>query len=121
MRYILIVLTSLTLLSFGKKKKEMKSYVIEITTFKIKSTVDIEDFWNEDAKVDDNYTRKQPGYISRESAFNDETNEVLIVAKWTTMNDADNSMQKFMKDSSVADYADMIDGNTMKMTRYTVN
>lgn len=99
----------------------IKSYVIEITTFKIKTTVTTENFWKEDAKIDTNYTSKQPGYISRESAFNDETDEVLVVAKWKKMEDADASMQKFMKDTSVANYANMIEGNTMRMKRYLAN
>lgn len=120
MRYIIIILLSLTTLSFSKKEEKVDSYVIEITTFKIKSTVNADEFWVEDAKVDANYTSKQPGYISRESAFDADTNEVLVVAKWTTMEHADKSMQKFMKDASVANYANMIDGSTMKMKRYIV-
>lgn len=121
MKYILIILTSLTMLSFGKKEKENNSYIIEITTFKIKSTVKTKDFWKEDAKIDANYTSKQPGYISRESGFDNETNEVLIVAKWNTKKDADASMQKFMTDNSVANYVNMIEGTTMKMKRYVVD
>ncbi|MBQ0786197.1 MAG: hypothetical protein KBT69_01760 [Oceanihabitans sp.] len=50
MKYILIILTSLTLLSFGKKEKEGNSYIIEITTFEIKVAVNTEDFWKEDVK-----------------------------------------------------------------------
>lgn len=121
MKYILIILTSLTMLSFGKKEKENNSYIIEITTFKIKSTVNSEYFWKEDAKIDANYTSKQPGCISRESGFDTETNEVLIVAKWNTKKDADASMQKFMTDNSVANYVNMIEGTTMKMKRYVVD
>jgi len=34
------------------------------------------------------------------------------------MADAEASMGKFMKDQSVADYAGMINGPTMKMNRY---
>jgi len=120
MKYLIIIFLSLTALSFNKKEKNMDTYVIEITTFKMKSTVNADDFWVEDAMIDTNYTSKQPGYISRESAFDEDSNEVLVVAKWTTMEHADKSMQKFMKDASVANYANMIDGSTMKMKRYIV-
>lgn len=99
----------------------MNTYVIEVTTYKIKSSVTTEDYWVEDAKIDANYTSKQPGYISRESAYNEDTKDYLVIAKWKTMADADASMNKFMNDSSVADFVNMIDGNTMKMTRYSVN
>jgi PKD repeat protein len=121
MKYVLIILTSLTLLSFVNKEKESNSYIIEITTFKMKSTVNTEEFWKEDAKIDANYTSKQPGYISRESGFDKDTNEVLVVAKWNTKEDADASMHKFMTDNSVADYVNMIEGTTMKMKRYLVD
>ncbi|WP_452226885.1 hypothetical protein [Lacinutrix cladophorae] len=121
MKYLLILLTSITLLSFIKKEKTINTYVIEVTTYKIKEAVSNENYWIEDAKVDANYTSKQPGYISRESAYNEDTKTFLVVAKWKTMEDAEASMAKFMKDESVADFANMIEGSTMKMSRYLVN
>ena len=39
---------------------------------------------------------------------------------WERMEDAEASMKKFMGDASVADFANMIDGNSMKMARYDV-
>jgi PKD repeat protein len=87
----------------------------------MKSIVNTEDFWKEDVKIDANYTSKQPGYISRESRFDEETNEVLIVAKWNTKEDADASMEKFMTDKTVTDYVKMIEGTAMKMKRYVVD
>ncbi|RNC88246.1 MAG: hypothetical protein ED556_03415 [Winogradskyella sp.] len=98
----------------------MKPYVIEITTFKYKATVNAHNFWKEDAKIQDIYTSKQPGYISRESGYSEETNEVLVVVKWETMTDADASMKKFMSDASVVDFANMINASTLKMARYNV-
>ncbi|MGB2684581.1 MAG: hypothetical protein WBC43_06140 [Olleya sp.] len=120
MKYLIILLTSLTLLSFSKKENDKNSYVIEVTTYKIKASVSTENYWIEDAKVDTNYTSKQPGYISRESAYNEETKTFLVVAKWKSMKDAEASMTKFMKDESVAKFANMIDGSTMKMSHYLV-
>nr|WP_321236750.1 hypothetical protein [uncultured Psychroserpens sp.] len=99
----------------------MKPYVIEVTTFKYLESVDANDFWKEDAKIQANYTSKQQGYIHRESGYSDETNEVLVIVKWETKEDADNSMNKFMKDTSVVKFVNMIDISTMKMTHYTVN
>ncbi len=121
MKYLLIILTGLMMLSFGKKENEMSSYIIEVTTFKINPSTNTEDFWKEDSKVDAIYTSKQPGYISRESAFNDNTNEVLVIAKWKSIQDAEASMAKFMTDASVSNYVSMIDGVSMKMTRYQLH
>ncbi len=98
----------------------MKPYVIEVVTFKYKNTVNAADFWKEDAKIEADYTSQQPGFISRESGYSENDNEVLVVVRWKTMADADASMKKFMNDASVKDFANMIDGSTMKMVRYEI-
>ena len=121
MKYLAILFTCFALLSSTTKDKKMKPYVIEITTFKFKESVNADDFWKEDATITATYTSKQPGYISRESGYNSEKNEVVVVVKWKTMTDAETSMNKFMTDTSVTKYANMIDGSSMKMTRYNVD
>ncbi len=98
----------------------MEPYVIEVTSFKYKATVDPETFWAADAVIEANYTSQQPGYISRESGYSDETGEVVVVVRWKTTADAEASMKKFMTDESVKAYADMILGSSMKMNRYRV-
>ena len=98
----------------------MKPYVIEVVTFKYKNTVRADDFWAEDAKIEVNYTSKQPGFISRESGYSENDHEVLVIVRWKSMADADASMKKFMSDSSVKGFANMIDASTMKMVRYEV-
>jgi len=111
-----------TLFLIGQNNsKGMESYVIEVTTFQFKSTIDADNFWIEDAKVEADYTSLQPGFISRESGYSPATNEVVVVVRWKTMDDAEASMQKFMGETSVMTYADMIDASTMKMNRYSVN
>lgn len=67
--------------------------------------------------IQENYTSKQAGFISRESGY---SNEVLVVVRWKAKADSDASMKKFMEDKSVEKFADMIKLNTMKMKRYTV-
>lgn len=96
----------------------MKDIIIEVTSFKIKSDgVVPAAFQKRDALVEQNYTAKQPGFLKRLSGVN-EAGEYVVVVYWETMADAEASMKKFMGDSSVADYAGMIDGPTMKMARY---
>ncbi len=98
----------------------MKPYVIEVVTFKYKNTVQADDFWAEDAKIEADYTSKQAGFISRESGYSENDNEVLVIVRWKSMAEADASMKKFMNDASVQDFANMIDAPTMKMVRYEV-
>ncbi len=98
----------------------MKPYVIEVVTFKYKNAVQSEEFWAEDAKIETDYTSKQPGFISRESGYSKNDNEVLVIVRWKSMSDADASMKKFINDESVKGFANMIDAPTMKMVRYEV-
>jgi hypothetical protein len=121
MKNILLILIVATIFGCQQNTQEMgKPYVIEVTTFKYKASIETEDYWQEDANVEDIYTSKQPGFIKRESGFSEEKNEVVVVVYWKTNEDAEASMQKFMQDSSVVKFANMIDGSTMKMARYTV-
>lgn len=121
MRKVVIILICVAFFGCQQNTKVMeKPYVIEVTTFQYKSTINADDYWKEDAKVEDIYTSKQPGYISRHSGYSEDKNEVVVVVYWKTNADAEASMQKFMEDKSVVDFANMIDGPTMKMARYTV-
>lgn len=47
--------------------------------------------------------------------------ENVVLMFWKSLQDAEVSMRKFMTDKSVADYASLIDGPSLKMTRYTVD
>lgn len=119
-KLIIIALVSIFTIGCSQNQKIVKPYVIEVTTFKYKATVDADEFWKRDAGIEADYTSKQPGYISRESGYSAADNEVVVVVRWKSQQDADASMKKFMNDTSVSDYAEMIDGATMKMARYEV-
>lgn len=94
--------------------------VLEVTTFKTKSTANTSTFNNLDAEVENNFTSKQPGFIKRQSGIN-ENGDYVILVYWETLQNAQASMEKFMSDASVAEYASMIDGATMKMSRYVID
>ncbi len=99
----------------------MKDIIIEVTSFKTKSEgVNSTTFQNRDANIQEDFTAKQPGFIKRISGIND-AGEYVVIVYWKTMADAEASMKKFMSDKSVADYASMIDGPTMKMARYKIS
>ncbi|MCL5129410.1 hypothetical protein [Algibacter sp. L4_22] len=120
-KYILIFLVCSTILSCNTNKDSNRTYIVEILSFKYKRTINASDFWKEDSKVLSNYSLKQPGFISRESGFNEEKNEVLIVLRWNTAADAEASMRKFLSDKSISKFVNMIDLNSMKVTRYVIN
>lgn len=96
-----------------------QSVVLEVTTFRLKSTVNPIEFNKLDAEVEENYTSKQPGFIKRQSGVNDE-GEYVVLVYWNTMEDAAASMEKFMGDASVADFANMIEAKSMQMARYNI-
>lgn len=98
----------------------MNSTILELTTFNINSTVNPMTFAIRDAKVESDFTSKQAGFIKRQSAVDDKGNYIVAVY-WDSVANADASMNKFMADASVADYASMIDGPTMKMSRYAID
>ena len=91
--------------------------VLEVTTFRTKSTVNASAFNKLDAEVENNFTVKQPGFIYRQSGVN-KSGEYVVLVHWETIENAKASMDKFMTDQSVADYASMIEGSSMKMSRY---
>ena len=94
--------------------------IMEVTSFSINSTADPMAFAKRDAEVENDFTSKQPGFIKRQSGIDDKGNYVVVVF-WKSLSDADASMKKFMGDASVADYAKMIDGPSMKMSRYKMD
>lgn len=119
----------LLVMSFGITSCEMNQNpkpnmdgktIMEVTTFNINSTADPMKFATGDAQVETNFTSQQPGFIKRQSGVDDKGNYVVVVY-WKSMADADASMKKFMGDASVADYAKMIDGPTMKLSRYAMD
>ncbi len=100
-------------------RKEVKT-ILEVTNFKLKSTANAYEFNKLDSEVQERFTSKQPGFLRRQSAV-DENGEYVVYVYWSTIEDAKASMEKFMGDQSVADYTSMIDGSTMNMARYTIH
>ena len=93
--------------------------VLEVTTFKLNTTANPAVFNELDATIEATFTSKQPGYIHRQSGVT-EQGDYLVLVYWKSVESAQASMQKFMGDESVADYAGMIDPSTMQMARYSV-
>ena len=119
---LLLALISFSSCAMNKASKSDMTVktIMEVTTFNINSEVDPATFANRDAQVESDFTSKQPGFIKRQSGLDEEGNYVVVVF-WESLPDADASMKKFMGDASVADYGQMIEGATMKMSRYTMD
>ena len=111
---VVAIILGVTLTSFNGR-----SSVLEVTTFKIKPTADNAAFNLLDQKVESTFTSKQPGFVKRQSGVSNE-GEYVVLVYWETVDDANASMQKFMSDKSVSDYASMIDAATMKMSRFEI-
>ncbi|MEM6342261.1 MAG: hypothetical protein AAF927_00220 [Bacteroidota bacterium] len=122
--YVLLLLVLLGLASCETNKegksKMLDNSIMEVTTFSIDSAADPNKFAQLDKAVENDFTSQQPGFIKRQSGIDDKGDYVVVVF-WESVKDAEASMAKFMGDASVADYAQMIDGPTMKMARYTMD
>ena len=94
--------------------------IMEVTTFNINSDVDPMAFAKRDAQVERDFTSRQTGFIKRQSGVDEKGNYVVVVF-WKSVKDAEASMGKFMSDTSVADYGQMIEAPTMKMSRYAMD
>ncbi|WP_324027406.1 hypothetical protein QSV08_05800 [Maribacter sp. BPC-D8] len=111
-------LFAIALASCNNEDKKVET-VLEVTSFHIKTTASELEFNTLDAQIEETFTSKQPGYIKRQSGVDDQGRYVVLVY-WKSQADAKASMDKFMADASVANYANMIEGSTMKMSRFTI-
>lgn len=93
----------------------MENQVIEITYFKPKESVTQEDFGARNIRVGIEYASKQPGFISRETGVNSDGTWVIVV-HWQSLEDSEASMQKWMTESSVDDFKEMIEPSSFKMS-----
>lgn len=111
-----ISLFAMAIASCNSAEKKVET-VLEVTSFNIKTTVSELEFNELDAEIEETFTSKQPGFIRRQSGV-DEQGRYVVLVYWKSLADAEASMNKFMSDESVANYAGMIDGSTMKMSRF---
>lgn len=94
------------------------SIVVEVTKFNLTEDVSTTDFETRDAEIEGDFTSQQPGFLKRMSGV-DADGKYVVVVFWDTLADADASISAFQEDTTVADYFQMIDGNTFGVERYT--
>ena len=88
-----------------------------MATFKLKDGIDPKAFEKIDARVENTYITKQPGFISRESGLT-EDNYWRVVVHWESFEDADASMASFMSAPATAAFMKAADTSTMVMRRF---
>ena len=92
---------------------------VEVIHFRPKPDADLEEFIREDKRVGTEYTPPQPGFISRESAMNDNGDWVVIV-HWDNAANAEASMDLFPNHPTATRFIELMDPDTFSMIRYEV-
>ncbi len=95
------------------------NYVIQIATYKTKKGVKPEEFIRLDSMIERTDTRKQPGYISKESGI-DQQGNWLVVVTWDNIAHATTAQEKFMHSPATADFLKMIDTASINVKTFTV-
>ncbi len=108
------------------KKKAVKrqpinyaNYVVEIITYKIKKGVQQAEYTQLDSVIQQRYTQKQPGYISKESGI-DQYGNLLVVLAWDNAAHADTDQQMFTKNPLWNQMQKIIDTATISRKRFFV-
>lgn len=97
----------------------MKATVVEIITFRLPNGVTDATFIAANQRVESEYVKRQPGFISRETARGD-NGEWLVIVHWASLADADTSMASFATAPATAGFMAAIDAPSMTMKRYTL-
>lgn len=92
---------------------------VEVIHFRMIDGADEKEFIREDARVGHEYTPKQPGFVSRQSAKNDKGDWTVIV-HWEDPESAEASMQLFPNDPSAKRFLELMDPSTFDMRRYQI-
>lgn len=131
--YLLILATILSLAacnqsqtsnhSTRKTKKRQPinfaNYVIEVITYKIKKGVKQSEYTRLDSVVQQRYTQKQPGYISKESGI-DQQGNWLVVLSWDNEAHANADQLAFAKNTYWSGVQKIIDTATITRKRFFV-
>ncbi len=91
--------------------------IIEIAKFKLAAGTTPADFKPLDRAVEIQHVRKQPGFISRESAAGD-NGEWLVIVHWMSVKDAEASMASFATAPAAQGFMSKMDASTMTMQRF---
>lgn len=109
------VLITLFMLVGGAALAEEKG-VIEIVTMNLAEGISAEAFEPVDKAIEEEHVSKQPGFVSRQAAF--DNGKWVVVVNWENTESAQASMDSFASAPAAEKFMSMIDISTMSMTRY---
>jgi len=95
------------------------NYVVEIATYKTKKGVKEANFARLDSVIELVYTRKQPGYISKESGI-DQQGNWLVVVSWDNQKHAQAGFDQFLHSPLSTNFIKMIDTATISHKLFSV-
>lgn len=112
---LLALTTALTIA--GTAMAHADTVVIEIATMTLAEGMTPDAFAKIDARVDAEHVSQQPGFISRQSGFEDDT--WVAIVQWESHEAAQASMDNFASAPAAAEFMGGVDAESIVMTRYT--
>jgi hypothetical protein len=91
-----------------------KSLVVELAQFKLGAGVDEQSFLKAAEAVQENFLKKQSGYINRE-LLKGEDNQWVDIVHWSSLEAAQQAAEMMLKDPSAIGFVQAIDPASVKM------
>lgn len=91
-----------------------KNLIVEIAQFKLATGIDEQGFLKEAEAVQEDFLKKQRGYIDRE-LLKDEGGQWVDIVHWKTMEEAQKAAEAIMKDPAALGFIQKIDPSSVKM------
>lgn len=106
----------------NKKRQPVNyaNYVVEVITYKIKNGVKQSEYTRLDSVVQQRYTQKQAGFISKESGFDNQGNW-LVVLSWDNEQHALNDQKMFAQNPLWKNMQQVIDTATIDRKLFFIN
>jgi hypothetical protein len=102
----------------GMKKKEIKTGMVEITSFKLNHGVSTTDFEESALSMQQGFLEKQNGFITRTLTVSEDSVWTDIV-HWKDLGSLEKAMQVAQKSNVAASFMEKIDFNSIKMSLTT--
>ncbi len=105
----------------AKKRQPINysNYVIQVATYKIKKGVNPAAFSRLDSTIEKINTRKEPGYISKESGTDEKGNWLVVIA-WDNASHAETAHKNFLHNPALSQFLNMIDTASINIKLFTV-
>ena len=96
---------------------DFKNTIVEIATFKLAKGVSHDQFVAIDHSFHIDHMLLQEGFISRETASNEDC-EVVVIVHWRSLQDAETSMRGFVAAPTAKRFLKAMDESSLTMKRF---